>query len=102
MDPLLPDSLVEPAARRFKVLSEPARLELLNQLHVHGEMRVLELVETTGRRQASVSKHLGLMAHEGLVQRRKDGRSVYYTISDPILPALCLLVRGRLREERDG
>lgn len=96
---LVPQEHIEKAARRFKILSEPVRLELLNQLQLHGEMTVSELVEATDHRQANVSKHLGLMSREGLLDRRKEGLYVYYKISDPTLSALCMLVCGRLREE---
>lgn len=96
---LIPQAQLEKAAQRFKLLSEPVRLELLNQLQQHGEMAVNELVEATGYRQANVSKHLGLLADENLVARRKEGLYVYYRINDPTLSALCMLVCGRLREE---
>ena len=96
---LIPKPLMEQAARRFRLLGEPVRLELLNHLHVRGEMTVQQLVEATGYQQANVSKHLGQMAEEGLVTRRKDGLYSYYSISDPTLSALCMLVCGRLREE---
>lgn len=99
MDQLIPNALLERVARRFKLLSEPVRLQLLNQLQVNGEMNVQELVEATGNRQANVSKHLGLMASEGMLARRRDGLYVYYSIEDPTLSAMCMLVCGRLREE---
>lgn len=99
MNELIPRALREQVARRFQLLGEPVRLELLNQIQVNGEMNVQELVEATGQRQANVSKHLGLMAREGLVTRRKEGRYVYYSIEDPTLSAMCMLVCGRLREE---
>jgi ArsR family transcriptional regulator len=96
---LVPSAHLEKAAQRFKLLSEPVRLELLNQLQLQGEMAVNELVEATGYRQANVSKHLGLLADENLVARRKEGLYVYYRIKDPTLSAMCMLVCGRLREE---
>jgi len=96
---LVPEEQIAKAARRFKILSEPVRLELLNQMQQHGEMTVSELVEATGHQQANVSKHLGLMAREGLLSRRKEGLYVHYQISDPTLSALCMLVCGRLQQE---
>lgn len=96
---LVPEEQIERTAQRFKALSEPVRLELLNVLQQHGEMTVSELVDATDHRQANVSKHLGLMAREGLLTRRKDGLYVYYSIEDPTLSALCMLVTGRLRDE---
>ncbi|WP_022835547.1 ArsR/SmtB family transcription factor [Salisaeta longa] len=99
---LIPADQIRLAARRFKILSEPVRLELLNQLQKKGEMTVSELVDATDHQQANVSKHLGLMAREGLLHRRKEGLYVHYSISDPTLSALCMLVCGRLRDESDA
>jgi len=96
---LIPNRHLTEAARRFKILSETVRLELLNQLQLNGEMTVSELVEATGHQQANVSKHLGMMAREGLLSRRQEGLYVYYQINDPTLSALCMLVCGRIREE---
>ena len=68
-DKMIPQEMINRAAQRFKLLSEPVRLELLNQLNQRGEMAVYELVEATGHQQANVSKHLGLMAREGLLHQ---------------------------------
>lgn len=96
---LLPKVLLDQVAQRFKVLSEPIRLELLNQLMVNGEMTVTALVDAVGQQQANTSKHLAMMAREGIVSRRKDGLKVFYKIADPTIHGLCTLVCGRLREE---
>lgn len=96
---LVSQEQIEAVAHRFKLLGAPARLELLNALHGNGEMTVGELVEATGHRQASVSKHLSMMADGGLLQRRQEGVHVYYAIHDQTLGALCLLVCTQLREE---
>jgi ArsR family transcriptional regulator len=71
---------------------------MLNHLTARGEMSVQELVEASGQLQANVSKHLGLLAEEGLVARRREGTKVFYRISDPTLSAMCMLVCGQIRE----
>lgn len=91
--------MIERVAQRFKVLSEPVRLELLDTLARNQEMSVQELVDATGHRQANVSKHLNLMAREGLLSRRKEGLYVYYAIDDPSIQGLCFLVTTRLKQE---
>lgn len=96
---LIPHSMVGRVAQRFKILSEPVRLELLDTLQLNGELSVQALVDATGHRQANVSKHLNLMAREGVLNRRKEGLNVFYSIEDPSIQGLCLLVCGRLREE---
>ena len=100
--PLVPPDEIEAVARRFEVLAEPARLKLLSALRRAGEQTVGELVEATGFRQSNVSKHLGRMAEEGLLTRRREGVHVYYALDDPTLGALCMLVSRRLREEEEG
>ena len=96
---LIPESWTDRVAKRFSLLSAPARLELINCLVKDGEQCVQELVDCTGMRQANVSKHLGLLADEGLVARRRDGQNVYYRLVDPTLAAVCTLICGRLQQE---
>lgn len=94
---LIPDVLLDQAARRFKMLGESARLHILNSLHVAGELNVKQIAEATGQSQANVSKHLGLLSREGLVDRRKEGLFAFYTIADPMLSLICAAVCRQLR-----
>ena len=96
---MVPISLINEAAHRFRLLGEPVRLQILNLLHAQGECNVQTLVEATEQSQANVSKHLRLLLDEGLVARRKDGLYAYYSIDDPTLAALCLLVCGQIERE---
>src|SRR5690625_1788830 len=96
---LVPRSLLEQAAHRFRLMGEPARLEILNLLQARGESNVQDLVESTGRSQANVSKHLGLMLSEGMVRRRQEGPFVFYSISDPTLVEIYVLMFGRVQQE---
>lgn len=79
-------------AARFRVLSEPTRLKLLNLLRERGEMSVGELVTETGYGQANVSKHLLVLLDAGMVARRREGTSARYRIADETIFALCELV----------
>jgi len=84
-------------AERFKVLAEPARLEILNALR-SGERTVTELVRETGLGQANVSKHLRLLHAHGFVSRRKAGVSVYYTLAESV-DALCDIMTHQLKAQ---
>ncbi|HSE47431.1 MAG TPA: metalloregulator ArsR/SmtB family transcription factor [Gemmatimonadales bacterium] len=95
--PLSPEQLGL-IAERFKALSEPSRLEILNTLR-EGERTVSEILEVTGLGQANVSKHLQLLHASGFVERRKDGVSIYYRLADGDVLRLCELMCGRLEEE---
>ena len=94
----LPAGALELVAARFRMLAEPMRLRLLNELR-DGEKTVTTLVEVTGAGQANVSKHLSLLADAGMVGRRKEGVNIYYFIVDQSLFELCNLVCGRLQRE---
>lgn len=96
--PLIPEPMIEAAARRLKVMGDPVRLELLNLLRIHEELSVQALVDASGQRQANVSKHLGVLMREGLVKRRKEGVNAYYSLDDPSIPGICVLISNQLGE----
>ncbi len=95
--PMTPD-LLAAIAERFKVLGEPARLQILQTLR-GGERTVSELVEGTGMGQANVSKHLQLLLAHGFVVRRKEGLYAWYRLADQDVFRLCDIMCGGL--ERD-
>ncbi len=92
--PILSDAQIGEASRLFSMLGEPVRLKLLRSLMAEN-LTVSELVESTGCKQANVSKHLSLLLSSGLVERTKEGTSARYSIADPFLKELCSLVCGR-------
>ena len=96
----LPDELVELIAARFRALSEPMRIKLLDRLR-DGEASVQELTEAVGSTQQNVSKHLGVLRQAGIVGRRRGGNYVYYSIVDDGVFALCEDVCGSLRRGLD-
>ena len=68
-------------AERLKVLAEPMRLKMLDELR-DGEMSVQGLTSALQTSQQNASKHLGLLHQSALVRRRKDGTFVRYAIAD--------------------
>jgi DNA-binding transcriptional ArsR family regulator len=94
----LPESLVELIAQRFRVLGEPMRIRLLDQLR-DGDASVLELQRALGASQQNVSKHLGVLHGAGMVSRTKHGTSVRYAIADESVFALCEQVCGGARRQ---
>src|SRR5688572_21956917 len=94
----LPDALVELISERFRVLSEPMRIRLLDRLRER-DATVGELTVATGATQQNVSKHLGVLSAAGILDRERDGNFVRYSITDPTIFELCELVCGRLREQ---
>jgi DNA-binding transcriptional ArsR family regulator len=93
----IPDPLLDEIAARFRLLGEPLRLKLLAALS-QGEQSVGALVTVTGANQSNVSKHLAVLSQGGLVSRRKAGTTIYYTLTDPSVLALCDVVCAGVQE----
>lgn len=92
-DKNLSQEAFEAISQRFRVLSDPLRLKILYNLKT-GEMSVTDIVEVTGGSQSNVSKHLSLLLSHGLVGRRREGTSAYYSIIDDSVFELCDNVCG--------
>jgi len=87
---LSPEAL-EMVANRFKILSEPLRLGLLQRLR-EGEKSVSELTELIKTSQPNVSKHLKILQSGGFIKRHQKGNTVFYAIADESIFTLCELV----------
>lgn len=79
------------AALRFRALGDETRLRLLEILTT-GERCVADLMEILGLGQSLVSHHLRALREAGLVSVRREGRWVYYAISEPTLASVRLTV----------
>lgn len=78
---------LEEAADTLRMLAEPTRLHLLWVLTA-GPACVADLVTATGAGRTIVSQHLAKLRLSGLVDARKDGRKVIYSIRDDQLDRL--------------
>jgi len=68
------------AAKLFRGLGEPTRLEILRHLATE-ELRVTDLVARLGTSQPNVSGHLACLRECGLVEDRPEGRAVWYRLA---------------------
>lgn len=83
---------MEKAARLFAALSDPARLEILIMLS-RKKGCVSELQIATGRNQPNISQHLLVLRQAGLVDFKKMGRKVCYSVLKPEVKKLVSLAR---------
>lgn len=93
---MTPEAL-ELVAARFKVMAEPLRLRILQELEV-GEMSVGDITEAVESTQPNVSKHLKMLQEAGLLRRRQEGNTVYYSIADASVFEICDVVCSSIRE----
>ena len=83
------------AVGALKVLANEDRLLLLCQLS-QGEMSVSELEEALDIRQPTLSQQLGVLRNEGVVETRRVGSTVYYSVRDPRMSHLLATARQML------
>lgn len=80
-------------AKFFRALGDGTRLRLL-EFVLHDEKTVTQCVDHVGLAQSRVSSHLACLADCGFVTTRREGRYVYYRVSDPRVAELVLLARA--------
>ena len=97
----MPDALIEEAARRFALLSDPTRLRILSALLERQTMTVTELADTLGITAPNVSQHLARLLAARIVTRQRDGRRLFYSVEDRSMQPLCELVCSSLRDQAD-
>lgn len=96
-----------PAARRerkrdltsrfFQVLSDPTRVHIV-ELLLEGEKNVSELVAALDMQQGRVSSHLACLRWCGFIGTRREGKYVYYRITDPRVRELMKLAHQLLAD----
>jgi len=80
-----------------KAMAHPTRIHVLRALK-HGEKSVNELAKIVGVTQANASQHLAILRQFGLLQTRRDGSTIYYSIADHRIIEACELVRTCIGE----
>ena len=88
---ILTQDQLEAIAARFRVMGDPSRLRILAYV-MQGERSVSEVIDEVGSSQSNVSRHLQSLYTAGLVERRRDGNSIYYSVTDPVIFDLCKLM----------
>lgn len=97
----LPPDVAQSLAERFRLLSEPTRLRLIDLLR-DGERSVGALATELGCTQANASKQLSLLADAGILCRRRQGLHCYYRVADESVFGLCSTVCEQLTRQHDA
>lgn len=66
----------------FKTLAHPARIRILELLR-DGERSVGELIPEVGLEASHLSQQLGVLRRANVLQSRKEGSTVRYSVTDP-------------------
>ena len=80
-----------------KIFSNPIRLEILNLLR-DKEMSVTELIKMSKLSQVNISQHLSIMKAKGIVVSQREGKMIYYKLSNPKIIKAFDIIREVLTE----
>lgn len=86
------------AAEIFSILGDPTRIRVLTALR-GGELCVTDLAVATGVNRSTVSHQLRVLRSHRLVDRRREGKTVFYAIADEHVEALLDLACVHAAEE---
>ncbi|MCI9533192.1 MAG: winged helix-turn-helix transcriptional regulator [Lachnospiraceae bacterium] len=72
-------------AETFKALSDPTRREILDLLKGGRPLTAGEIVDQFNMTGATISHHLSILKHAGLIDDEKKGKYIYYYLSSSVL-----------------
>ena len=97
----MPNTLRELKAELFKVLANPVRVRLLDELR-SGPATVGDLQRRLGIDSSNASQHLAILRARLLVSTRRDGNSIWYSVEEPrvyeILDAARAILENQLAQ----
>jgi len=86
----------------FKLLGDPTRTRLLYALLEAGELCVCDLAAATGTAEATVSQSLRMLRASAVVSGRREGRNVFYRLSDAHVRLLLDVTREHITHHTGG
>jgi len=78
-----------------KVIASPKRLMIIKLLDEH-ELSVTELCKALDVRPSNISQHLRVLRSRDIVKTRKEGQTVYYSLTNKKLSKTCEEIRSIL------
>jgi len=81
--------MADKCAAVFQALADPSRLKILELLKRNEELCVSEIAKHFTMRQPSISHHLVVLRHAGLVESEKRGREVFYRFNREAMVECC-------------
>jgi DNA-binding transcriptional ArsR family regulator len=70
------------AYNAMRVLSHPLRLQLMEFIDKHEEINVNKIYNSLGLEQSITSQHLRMLREQNLVNTRKEGKKIFYSLNE--------------------
>jgi len=76
---------LELAASKLRAMAHPMRIAIIDLLTENKKLTVTEIYEHLSIEQASASHHLNILKNKGLLESRRDGKMIYYSLKMQVL-----------------
>ena len=88
----------------FKALSDRNRLRIVSALIEYDELCACQITELLTITSATSSRHLGVLIQSGLIQSRKEGRWVYYSLNSccASFDTMITWIKAELKNDEDA
>lgn len=74
-------------AELFRTFSDTSRVRILSVI-IEQELNTSKIAEQVGLTESAVSHHMRGLRQMRIVQARRDGKEIYYSVTDPHIVAL--------------
>jgi ArsR family transcriptional regulator len=88
-------------AEIIQAVAHPVRLAIVEFL-ADGEKCVCEIVDYVGAQRSNVSRHLSVMLKAGVLENRKDGLKIMYSLKIPCIRKFLECVEETLKERMES
>ena len=78
--PTLDIEKLEMAASKLRAIAHPMRIAIIDLLTQNKKLTVTEIYEHLDIEQASASHHLNILKNKGLLESKRDGKMIYYSL----------------------
>ncbi|HPE85921.1 MAG: ArsR family transcriptional regulator [Bacteroidia bacterium] len=76
---------LEAAASKLRAIAHPMRIAIIELLQDGKKMSVTEIYLKLKIEQAAASHHLNILKNKGVLESRRDGKKIYYTLKSAAL-----------------
>jgi len=71
---------LEMAASKLRAMAHPMRIAIIELLSNNKKLSVTEIYENLSIEQASASHHLNILKNKGLLESKRDGKMIHYSL----------------------
>ena len=73
---------LEMAASKLRAIAHPMRIAIIDLLTANPKLTVTQIYEQLNLEQASASHHLNILKNKGLLDSKRDGKMIYYSLKE--------------------